>query len=302
MEAEGLEVELFQSVEWFLDHLRSQRAASSNTVEAYRLDLLYAIKFFVSNGLTDWSALTAGDLLAFEATLKPPMARTTALRRVSGLRSFLKFAKRNGTKISTDLPSTGGFKKPKVLPKALTMEQLQALLDVPDLTKPTGLRDRALMELIYGGGLRVSEAVNLQLEALDLVEKTIRVTGKREKVRRVPLPDQTVAWMRRYLEESRSQLLKKPLGEVLVSDKGFKLLRQTAYHILDRSAVSAGLPDGTSPHTLRHTYAVHLLKGGADLRVVQELLGHESVATTQVYTGLDVDEVRRRYEAAHPRD
>jgi site-specific recombinase XerD len=157
------------------------------------------------------------------------------------------------------------------------------------------------MELIYGAGLRVSEAVNLTVAELDLENAAVRVTGKRGKTRWVPLPGQTVDWLRRYLVGARQHLIRKPRSEVFVSVRGLKLRRTTVGLKLREYADRIGLPKGTSPHTLRHTYAVHLLKGGADLRAVQELLGHESIATTQVYTHLDVDEVRRKYRAAHPR-
>lgn len=219
---------------------------------------------------------------------------------MSALRSLLKFLKRRGVVIGTELPDTGGFKKPKLLPKALSLEQMMALLETPDLATPTGLRDRALMELIYGAGLRVSEAIELRLEALHLDTAAVTVTGKRGKTRWVPLPAETIAWIDRYTDTARPRLSKKPIALLLLSNRGLPLLRQTAYAILRRHATRAGL-EHVSPHTLRHSYAVHLLKGGADLRAVQELLGHESIATTQVYTQLDLDEVRRKYKAAHPR-
>jgi integrase/recombinase XerD len=157
------------------------------------------------------------------------------------------------------------------------------------------------MELVYGAGLRISEAVELEFDSLDLEERAVRVTGKRGKTRRVPLPAETANWMRKYLQEGRPKLVKGASGRIFLSDTGRVLLRQTAYKLLERYARRADLPIGVSPHTLRHTYAVHLLKGGADLRAVQELLGHESIATTQVYTELDLEEVRQKYRAAHPR-
>ncbi len=299
---EAKESPLESDVEWFLDHLRVERGASEHTIIAYHNDLRLAIEFFTKLELEAWADLAQPQLFLYETSLGPPIARSTAQRRLSSLRSFLKFLKRNDAGPKADLPSTGGFKKAKALPKALSIAQLEALLAVPDLTKPAGLRDRALMELIYGAGLRVSEAVELERAELDLEEQAVRVTGKRGKTRRVPLPTTTIDWLRRYLDEARPQLVKRASSRVLISDHGRGLLRQRAYAILENYSVLAGLPQGVSPHTLRHTYAVHLLKGGADLRVVQELLGHESVATTQVYTQLDLDEVRKKYAAAHPRD
>lgn len=300
MEAQGHTLE--EPVEWFLDHLRVEKGASEHTVLAYHTDLEGAGRFFADLGLGSWADLEVQHLMRYEASLGPDIARTTAQRRVSALRSFLKFLKRNGKGPAADLPGTGGFRKPKTLPKALPPAQMDALLAMPDLAKPPGIRDRALMELIYGAGLRVSEAVDLEMNALELPARVVQVLGKRGKVRRVPLPVQTVAWLDRYIREGRPHLVKRASARVLISDRGHALLRQTAYDILEKYAKRAGLPDGTSPHTLRHTYAVHLLKGGADLRAVQELLGHESIATTQIYTQLDMEEVRAKYHKAHPWD
>jgi integrase/recombinase XerD len=299
MEAKGSA--LGDAIDWFLDHLAVERGASEHTVTAYRTDLARAARFFGALGVTAWSDLGDEHLLRFESSLGAPLARTTAQRRMSSLRSLLKFLKKNGVGPRVDLPGTGGFRKPKSLPKALPIEQLERLLSVPDTATAVGLRDRALLELIYGAGLRVSEAVGMDREALDLASGTVRVTGKRGKTRVVPVPPGTVEWLRRYLEHGRPKLARRPGSRVVLSDTGRPLLRQTAYARLAKIAQLAGLPPGIGPHTLRHTYAVHLLKGGADLRAVQELLGHESIATTQVYTELDMDEVRRKYRQAHPR-
>ena len=293
---------LGEEIEWFLDHLRVEKGASEHTIQAYHLDLEGAAQFFHSLGVTAWSDIQPGHLLRYETSLGPGIARTTAQRRISALRSLLKFLKKNNVGPTADLPSTGGFRKPKTLPKALRLEQMVLLLGLPDLAKPNGIRDRALMELIYGAGLRVSEAVELEMGNLDFEGRTVQVLGKRGKVRRTPLPQETAVWMERYLEAGRPNLVKRASARVFISDKGHNLLRQTAYDILEKYAARAGLPDGTSPHTLRHTYAVHLLKGGADLRAVQELLGHASIATTQVYTQLDMEQVRSTYMKAHPRD
>lgn len=290
-----------EPMEWFLDSLRVERAASPHTVLAYSNDLRRAATAFARMGVQGWDGLTSETLLRYESSLGPPIARTTAQRRVSALRSLLKFLKRNDAGPSSDLPSTGGFKKARVLPKALPPAQLEALLDAADLTKPSGLRDRTILELIYGAGLRVSEAVCLDQGSLDLEGAAIRVVGKREKTRWVPLPAQTVEWMRRYVEQGRPKLVKSPTSRLFISDRGKSLRREQVYVALNRMARKAGIDQKIGPHTLRHTYAVHLLKGGADLRAVQELLGHESIATTQVYTQLDLDEVRRRYRSAHPR-
>jgi len=187
------------------------------------------------------------------------------------------------------------------MPKALGEAPMESLATQPDDSLAVGLRDRVLVELLYGSGLRVSEAVTLELPMIDLEGETVRITGKRGKTRVVPLPSETASWLRRYLSDARPLLVKRATTPVLVGDRGGVLSRQRAYQILARYAKSAGIETTLGPHTLRHTYAVHLLKGGADLRAVQELLGHESVATTQVYTLLDLDAVKARYRSAHPR-
>ena len=229
------------------------------------------------------------------------MKPSTTLRRTSSLRSLLKFLKRNGVGPEMELPSLGTVRKAKRLPKSLPVEELARLLNAPDVQNPRGLRDRALMELVYGAGLRISEAVGLRLEELDLDSAAFRVTGKRGKTRWLPLPRFTVPWIERYLAEGRTKLLKRPIAEVFVNSHGNRMSRQSAYALLQKYARKAGIERAVSPHTLRHTYAVHLLQGGADLRTVQELLGHTSISTTQVYTELDVGEVKRKYREAHPR-
>lgn len=299
---------LEDAIDWFLDHLKMERGASPHTLLAYGNDLGMASQFFSGLGVHSWVDLSNQDLMRFEASLGAPIARTTAQRRMSSLRSLLKFLKRQGKGPTAELPSTAGFKKAKRLPKALSADNLEkvaiaaAVIDSPtDTADPRDLRDRALLELIYGAGLRVSEAVSLERQQLDLDNGVVRVDGKRGKTRLVPLPQGTLAWLRQYLISARPLLATKPTSRVFVNDHAKPYSRQLAYLLVANAAKAAGLEQHVGPHTLRHTYAVHLLKGGADLRAVQELLGHESIATTQVYTQLDLDEVRKKYASAHPR-
>ncbi len=291
---------LMTPIEDFLDALLVERKASEHTASAYRNDLTKAMVFFASLGLQKWEDLEPPQIMRYEATLGSPLARTTAQRRLSSLRSFLKFLKKEGRGPDGELPSTGGFRKPKSLPKALSFEQITNLLNSADTETPSGLRDRALFEMVYGAGLRISEALSLTIDNANLEEGVVRVTGKRDKTRIVPLPTETAMWLRRYAATARPNLLKKPSTLLILSDRGKALLRQTAYQNLETMCRKAGLAQ-IGPHTLRHSYAVHLLKGGADLRAVQELLGHASIATTQVYTNLDMAEVTRKYKSAHPR-
>lgn len=285
-----------------------ERGASPHTLLAYGNDLAISSQFFSNLGVTTWVDLSNRDLMQFEATLGPPIARTTAQRRMSSLRSLLKFLKRQGKGPTAELPSTAGFKKAKRLPKALSMDTMERVaiasshaITPTEISDPKELRDRALLELIYGAGLRVSEAVNLERHQVDLEVGVVRVEGKRGKTRLVPLPTGTLRWLKHYLLIGRPILATKPTGRVFVNDHAKPYSRQLAYLLIANAAKAAGLEQKVGPHTLRHTYAVHLLKGGADLRAVQELLGHESIATTQVYTHLDLDEVRKKYQSAHPR-
>lgn len=247
-----------------------------------------------------WNDLTEGDLVDFTASLQT-LAPTSRRRKVSSLRALLKWLKRRGQGPAAELPSAAEIRLPQRLPKALTFEDLTRLLETADLSQPSGVRDRCLMELLYGTGLRVSEAVGLRMEEIDLERAAFRVTGKRGKTRVVPLPQHTAPWIERYLQEGRPKLLAKPVAQVFVGERGRPLSRQSAYHVLEQARRAAGIRTPVSPHTLRHTYAVHLVQGGADLRAVQELLGHASIATTQIYTQLDLATVRANYDQAHPR-
>ena len=286
-------------VENLLDHLQATKGASAHTIAAYRGDLVFALSCFDALGMVDWRDLSEAMILKFEATLAPPVAPRTAQRRLSALRSMVKYLNTShGARI--EMPEVRQYRTPRPVPKALPLEKVLALLGAPDLATQSGLRDRALMELLYGCGLRISEAVELPVAALDWNVAAIQVTGKREKTRWVPIPKGCMGPLESYWRDGRPALTKRPLDRFIVSNRGLAMRRTTAAHALAVHARSVGIAHAT-PHMLRHSYAVHLLTGGAGLRAVQELLGHESIATTQVYTQLDLDEVRRNYDTAHPR-
>ncbi len=289
-------------IDEFLDHLSVVRGASDHTVAAYRTDLEQATQFFEGLGISGWTEIDEPATLRYQASLGPPLAPTTARRKLSALRALLKFLKKRGRLGDTELPSTGGFKRRKILPKALSEANLNALLGAMDVRTPPGLRDRALFELLYGAGLRISEALSLRTEQVNLDQLALTVIGKREKSRWLPIPEQTAVWLAAYLATARPKLQKRPSALVILSDRGNAMSRAVAYQRLAKYEQLAGIEAHSSPHILRHSYAVHLLKGGADLRAVQELLGHESIETTQVYTHLDMDEVTKNYRKAHPRD
>lgn len=257
--------------------------------------------FFAQLGLATWAALEPDHLFRYQASLAPPVAPSTARRRISSLRSLLKWLKREGRGPAGPLPSAGGIRSPKRLPKALAWEDLEKILATAPGDNAVSLRDRAFLELVYGGGLRVSEACGLKVSELRLEDEAVMVEGKRSKVRWVPLPAETISWLRRYLADSRPVLVNRAVDEVFVGPSGKPMSRQSAFHVVRRAVSRSGVTKHASPHTLRHTYAVHLVKGGADLRAVQELLGHASIDTTQVYTQLDTEAVVADYKRAHPR-
>ena len=293
-------VALTESVEWFLDALRVEKGASPHTLAAYRNDLGAVCAKLTEGGLTRWEELDDDALrivAAHNDTLPSPRS---ADRRASAFRSFLRFLKRQGVPIGVDLPPGAGRAKGLSLPKALPRDEVQRLL-VGEEPTPLTLRDDALLATVYGCGLRISEATALRFADLSLAEGLLRVLGKRGKTRAVPVPPVALDALQAYLERGRPNLSAGASDRIFVADRGGELSRQRAAALLDRRAMEVGLARDVSPHALRHSYAVHLLESGGDLRAVQELLGHESVATTQIYTRLDLTEVRERYERAHPR-
>lgn len=199
------------------------------------------------------------------------------------------------------MPGPTQGRKERKLPKALSEDEIRKLLDAMDGAEPSKQRDRALFELLYGAGLRISEALSIKLSDLRLSEEALTVTGKRGKSRWVPIPSETLRHVATYLEHARPKLQRSAAEWVILSDRGNAMSRQVAFRRLQVYQRLAGIQQELSPHVLRHSYAVHVLRGGGDLRAVQELLGHESIATTQIYTELQLDDLRGQYRTAHPR-
>jgi integrase/recombinase XerD len=223
------------------------------------------------------------------------------------LRGFYRFCFAEGL-IETDVASRFDLpRQPRLLPEVLSVDEVEALLSVRGDETPVGIRDRALLELLYASGLRISEAVGLDIEDVSLDEGLVRVVGKGDRERQVPVGEVALAWLRRYVDDVRPGWLAgwhgdaRRGGPVFLSVRGDRLDRRRAWEILVAAARSAGLREGISPHTLRHSFATHLLEGGADLRIVQELLGHASISTTQLYTHLTGERIKDVYARAHPR-
>jgi integrase/recombinase XerD len=304
---------LARAIEDYLTYLRVERGLSPATLRAYRSDLTdFAAGRGVESGWADGPDAARRHLaertrrhaagVGAGAGAGSGLAPTSLRRRAASIRGFYRFAYGDGlidrdVAAHIDLP-----RQPRLLPETLTVADVEALLDAaPDL------RSRALLELLYASGLRVSEALGLDLEDLSLDGGYVRVIGKGDKERLVPVGDVALDWLGRWLADARPELLAihhvAPVrgGPLFVGDRGGRLARQQAFAMVRSAARKAGLPDRVSPHTLRHSFATHLLEGGADLRVVQELLGHASISTTQLYTHVTGERVREIYARAHPR-
>jgi len=291
----------------FVAYLELERGLSRNTLEAYRSDLLQYGAWLEAAGKT---ALTVehSDLAAFVETLaaggdgRAPAASTTIQRKVACLRSFYRHVRREELLDRDPTAELKGPPRGKRLPKVLTRDEVALLLTQPRGGSAAALRDRALLELMYACGLRASEAVGIRLDELDLDEGVLRANGKGSKERLVPIGSKAVAALYAWLTVGRPRLVGiRVESHVFVNQRGQGLTRQGLYKIVQRHAKSAGLADKMSPHTLRHTFATHLLAGGCDLRSLQEMLGHADIATTQIYTHLSADRLRDVYFAAHPR-
>ena len=288
------------TVDLFLDALWLERGLSKNTLDAYRSDLYAYAKWLAKSGrgITDTQA---GDLLAYLASLGGKSVRTTA-RKLSSLRCLFQHLLR-ADQIQQD-PSEQ-IEAPRLgrpLPKSLTEAEVEALLNAPDTETTLGLRNRTMLEVLYATGLRVSELIGLQLDRLNLRQGVIRVTGKGNKERLVPLGEEALDWLERYIKTARPDLLgHRPAACLFPSRRGAIMTRQAFWYVIRRYAVIAGINKTLSPHVVRHAFATHLLNHGADLRVVQMLLGHSDISTTQIYTHVAKERLKKLHAEHHPR-
>jgi integrase/recombinase XerD len=291
----------------FLAHLELERGLSRNTLEAYRSDLQQYGEFLSRRDLDPLTVGPAelGDFvseLAAGSEGRRPVAPATLQRKVACLRSFYRHLRREQTIDHDPARDLRGPRASGRLPKVLTRDEVLRLLAQPQGRSPGALRDRALLETMYACGLRASEAVTLELSALDLEDGIVRTQGKGSKERIVPIGAKATGSLERYLQEGRPRLVGlRDEPRVFVNLRGGPLTRQGLYKIVKRHARTAGLEHRMSPHTLRHTFATHLLAGGCDLRSVQEMLGHADIGTTQIYTHLSADRLRDVYFGSHPR-
>jgi len=289
-------------IDRFLDAAWAERGLGGNTLQAYRRDLLKLARALQSSGQRLESARRE-DLLAFLAQqLRAGRSPRSVARYLSGFRQFYRWLVREG-RLAED--PTALIESPKLgrgLPKALPEAQVEALLAAPDCATAVGLRDRAMLELMYATGLRVSELTALELGSLNLNQGVLRVVGKGRKERLVPIGEQALEWLQRYLSGARPELMKGAQSpRVFVTARRAGMTRQAFWHAVVRHARSAGITQRISPHGLRHSFATHLLNHGADLRVVQLLLGHSDLSTTQIYTHVAREGLKRLHEKHHPR-
>lgn len=294
-------------IDTYLDHLRVERGLAANTVASYRRDLALFTRYLEEVGITAPEQVTEEDVAAYVGWLRQqrtrrgtPYTRATVARAVVAVRGWFRFLAAEGM-VPEDVTVEVGAPQPeRRLPRALSVAEVEQLLGAVPGDGPLPRRDRAMLELLYGAGLRISELVALDVDDVDRSERLVRVTGKGSRVRIVPFGAAAARALDAWLVTGRPAL--GPRGPALfINARGGRLTRQGAWMVVKRTAERVGLHDRVSPHTLRHSFATHLLRGGADVRVVQELLGHASVTTTQIYTQVTRLHLREVYERAHPR-
>ena len=289
-------------IDRFLDAIWMERGLSENTLGAYRADLM-ALQQRLSEKSVDLAAASRADVMDYiawrvEGGAKP---RSTA-RQLSSFRRFYRYLLREG--LIADDP-TANIAMPKIgraLPQSLTEDEVDALLAAPNVAEPLGHRDRAMLEVLYATGVRVSELINLRMSQINLNQGVLRIIGKGDRERLIPLGDEAQDWLREFIEGPRVEiLLERQTDYLFPTRRGDRMTRQAFWHIIKRYAKKAGVVKKLSPHTVRHAFATHLLNNGADLRVVQLLLGHSDVSTTQIYTHVARERMKELHSRHHPR-
>lgn len=301
--------EFENALDEYMAHLRIERGASPRTAEAYRRDLEGYLAFLDEQGVGTFEEVTREVVVDFEHSLvEAGLATTTVRRRIAAVRGYHRFLVREGL---TQVNGTEAVDIPRAadrLPDVLSIEEVARMLDSFIDERPSGLRDRAILEVLYGCGLRASEACGLNLDNVHLEDGFLRVFGKGAKERIVPIAGAAEAALGRYLAEGRPSLARGANGNtadaqaaVFLNQRGGRLGRQSVFNLVRKAGAAINRYD-LHPHTLRHSFATHMLKGGADLRVLQEILGHADMSTLQVYTHLDRTHLHEEYASAHPRD
>jgi integrase/recombinase XerD len=286
----------------FIDHLWLEDGLSKNTLNSYRFDLIIFDSWLGEQkkiAMMDVSELEIQEFLAF----KFPSSKSRSISRLlATLRRFFRYQLREKKIHKDPTLKIQTPKIPKSLPKSLSEEEVESLLDAPNLDSSSGLRDRSMLELLYACGLRVTELVDIQLTEVILSDGVIRVTGKGSKTRLVPMGEEAVDWIKKYIAEARDDILRKKTSKFLfVTNRGGAMTRQAFWYVIKKYAVIANINKPMSPHILRHAFATHLINHGADLRVVQMLLGHTDISTTQIYTHVARERLKKIHQEHHPR-
>ncbi|MDO9219261.1 MAG: site-specific tyrosine recombinase XerD [Lacisediminimonas sp.] len=289
-------------IDEFCDTLWLEDGLSKNTLEAYRRDLRLFAEWLQRERAAGLHTAGADDVNAYLAARHATSKATSSNRRLAVLRRFYQMALRQN-RISTDpCLRIRAAKQPPRFPKTLSESQVESLLGAPDTHMPLGLRDRTMLELMYASGLRVSELVNLKSVELGMNEGVLRITGKGNKTRLVPFGEEARSWIDRYMKDARGEILGQQVADALfVTARGGAMTRQMFWVLIKKYALLAGINAPLSPHTLRHAFATHLLNHGADLRVVQLLLGHADISTTQIYTHVARERLKKLHAQHHPR-
>jgi len=291
-----------QHIDTFCDTLWLEDGLAKNSLEAYRRDLTAFALWLAQTTQTDLLTVTAADINAYFAARHDASKATTANRRLAVLRRFYQLALRNHQISDDPCLKLHSAKQAPRFPKTLSEANVEALLAAPDVTTPLGLRDRTMLELMYASGLRVTELVLLKSIEVSLNDGVLRITGKGNKTRLVPFGEEAHSWIERYLAEARAQILAGQMDDALfVTARGGPMTRQMFWVVVKKCAARAEINAPLSPHTLRHAFATHLLNHGADLRVVQLLLGHADISTTQIYTHVARERLKVLHAAHHPR-
>ncbi len=293
-----------QFIDEYLALLKLERNLSDNSINSYRSDLSKFINFIEKQKITDLSEITHKTISAFLQQLsKQGLSGTSAARYLSSIRGFFNYLDANGYIENDPTDRVSSAKTSRRLPAVLSFEEINKILDQPDTTSKLGLRDRAILELFYSSGLRVSELIELKQSDLFLTDEVIRVLGKGSKERIVPIGNSAIEWLEKYLTKSRPLLEKKTKSKnyIFLNTRGSRLSRMGIWKIVEKYSTEAGIEKEVHPHTFRHSFATHLLEGGADLRSVQEMLGHSDISTTQIYTHIDREYIKQVHKDFHPR-
>lgn len=287
----------------YLHYLKVERGLTDNTIASYGSDLKQFNKYLTAQKITDYQSIKREQILNFlQFQMQQSKTASSITRTVTSLRQFFQYLAEENIIQKNPMLLIDSPKKREHLPEVLSVSEVEQLLRVPDTTKVLGLRDRAILEVMYATGLRVSELVHLKLADLHLSLGLLQTLGKGQKERIVPLGSQAVKWVERYLDEARPKLLGHQRSQfVFLNNHGHGLTRQGVWKNLKQQVRAAGIQKDVTPHTLRHSFATHILENGADLRVVQELLGHADISTTQIYTHLSKKRLQGVYNRYHPR-